>query len=86
MICLSSKIYCCFDQNAEKIKFNSRKLNKKTREETGAGPVEKNRRVLERKNDCTIRRFVDCEQCNNLSVHKNKQSGDCPIFIQKKVF
>ena len=49
MICLSSRIYCCFDQNAEKNKFKSKKLNKKTREETGAGPVVKNRRVLERK-------------------------------------
>ena len=49
MICLCSKTYCCFDQKTEKIKFSSKGLNKRTLEETGAGPPEKYRRVLDEK-------------------------------------
>ena len=41
IIYLCSKIYCCSDQNTEKIKFSSKGLNKRTLEKIGAGPLEK---------------------------------------------
>ena len=40
MICLCSKTYCCFDQSIDKFKFSSKGLNKRTLEESGAGPLE----------------------------------------------
>ena len=49
MICLCSKTYCCFDQITDKIKFISQGLNKRTLEESGAGPLEKYRCVLDEK-------------------------------------
>ena len=33
MLCLSSKTYCCYDQKSNKYKFNSKGLNKRTRED-----------------------------------------------------
>ena len=49
MICLCSKTYCCFGQSTDKIKFSSQGLNKRTLEESGVGPLEKYRCVLDEK-------------------------------------
>ena len=40
MICLCSKLYCCFDQSTDKIKFSSKRLNKRTLQESELGPLE----------------------------------------------
>ena len=47
MICLCSKTYCCYDAKSDKYKFISKGLNKRTLEETGDGPMEKYRRVMD---------------------------------------
>ena len=47
MICLCSKIYCCYDAQSEKYKFSSKSLNKRTLEENEDGPMEKYRRVMD---------------------------------------
>ena len=47
MICLCSKTYCCYDAISDKYKFSSKGLNKRILEETGDGPLEKYRRVME---------------------------------------
>ena len=47
MICLCSKTYCCYDAKSEKNKFSSKGLNKRNLEETGDGPMEKYRRVMD---------------------------------------
>ena len=47
MICLCSKTYCCYDAKSDKYKFSSKGLNKRTLEETGDGPMEKYRRVMD---------------------------------------
>ena len=49
MIRLCSKTYRCFDQSIEQIKFSSKGLNKRPLEESGAGNLEKYRRVLDEK-------------------------------------
>ena len=46
--CLCSKTYCCFDQNTKKTGFSSKGINR-ILEETGVGPLEKHKRVLEKK-------------------------------------
>ena len=47
MICLSSKTYCCYDAKSDKYKFSSKRLNKRTLEETGDGLLDKYQRVME---------------------------------------
>ena len=49
MICSCSQTCCCFDQSIDKINFKFKRLNKRTLEESGSGPQEKYRRVLEEK-------------------------------------
>ena len=46
MVCLCSETYCCFDVTFNKFKISSKGLNKRVLQETGDGPLEKNRRVL----------------------------------------
>ena len=46
VLCLCSKTYCCYDSKSDKIKFNSKGLNKRTLEDTGDGPMSKYRQVL----------------------------------------
>ena len=48
MLCLCSKIYCCYDKETNKHKFSSKGLNKRTLEECGDdGPMPKYCKVLE---------------------------------------
>ena len=47
MLCLCSKTYCCYDKRTNKYKFSSKRLNKRTLEECGDGPMSKYRKVLE---------------------------------------
>ena len=47
MLCLCSKMYCSYDKQANKYKFSSKGLNKKTLEDCGDGPMSKYRKVLE---------------------------------------
>ena len=47
LICLCSKTYCCYVDMSDKYKFSSKGLNKRTLEETGDGPMEKYRRVMD---------------------------------------
>ena len=46
MICLYSKTYCCYDVTSNKLTFSSKGLNKRVLEQSGDGPMEKYRRVL----------------------------------------
>ena len=49
MLCLCSKTYCCYDVTSIKLKFSSKCLNKRVLEQSGDGPLEKYRRVLNEK-------------------------------------
>ena len=46
-ICLCSETYCCYDDRSDMYKFSSKRLNKQTLEETGDGPLEMYRRVMD---------------------------------------
>ena len=46
MLCLCSKTYCCYDVTSKKRKFGSKGLNKRVLEQSGDGPLEKYRRVV----------------------------------------
>ena len=47
MLCLCSKTYCCYDTASNKLKFSSKGLNKRILEQSGDGPLEKYRKVLD---------------------------------------
>ena len=59
MLCLCSKTYCCYDITSNKLKFSSKRLNKRVLEQSGDGPLEKYRRVLNERVNVTSnnRRF-----------------------------
>ena len=47
MLCFCSKIYCCPDVTTNKFKISSEGLKKRVLEQSGDGPLEKYRRVLD---------------------------------------
>ena len=49
MLCLCSKIYCCYDVTSNKLKFSSKCLNKRVLKQSDDGPLEKYCRVLNEK-------------------------------------
>ena len=53
MLCLCSNTYCCYDVTSIKLKFSSKGLNKRVLEQSGDGPPEKYRRVLDEKVNVT---------------------------------
>ena len=53
MLCLCSKTYCCYDVTSIKLKLSSEGLNKCVPEQSGDGPLENYRRVLNEKVNVT---------------------------------
>ena len=53
MLCLCSKTYYCYDVTSNKLKFSSKSLNKRVLEQSGDGPLQKYRRVLNEKVNVT---------------------------------
>ena len=53
MLCLCSKTYCSYDVTSKKPKFSSKGLNKRVLEQSGNGPLESFRRVLNEKLNVT---------------------------------
>ena len=49
MLCLCSKTYCCYDDTSNKYKFSSKGVNKRVLEQSGDGPLEKCRKILNEK-------------------------------------
>ena len=49
IFCVCSKTYCCYDFTSNKLKFSSKGINRRILEESGDGPLEKYRRVLNEK-------------------------------------
>ena len=46
MLCLCSKTYCCHNVTSNKLEFSSKGPNQRVLDESGDGPLEKDRRVL----------------------------------------
>ena len=47
MLCLCSKIFCCYDSKSQKYKFSSKGQNKRALEDSGDSPMAKYRQVLD---------------------------------------
>ena len=85
MICLCSKTYCCYDAKSDKYKFNSKGLNKRTLEETGDGPFEKYRRVMEEiiNSTSTNRGFRTINHC--VATYEQTKKGLSHFYPKLKV-
>ena len=83
MLCLCSKTYCCYDVTSNKLKFSSKGLHKRALEQSGDGPLEKYRRVLNEKVNVTSnnRGF---EQTITLLPPMNKLRKVSYTFIKKE--
>ena len=85
MICLCSKTYCCYDAKSDKYKFGSKGLNKRTLEETGDGPLEKYRRVMEQIINLTStnRGFRTINHC--VATYEQTKKGLSYFYPKRKV-
>ena len=54
MLCLCSQTYCCYDVTSNILNFSGKGLNKRLLEQSGDGPLEKYRRVLNEKVNVTL--------------------------------
>ena len=84
MLCLCSKTYCCYDVTSNKLKVSSKGPNKFVLEQSGDGPLEKYRRVLDEKvNVISTNRRV---RTNNHSVATDEQvKKSLSYFYPKKI-
>ena len=82
MLCLCSKTYCCYDVTSNKLKFSSKGINKRVLEQSGDGPLEKYRRVLNEKINVTTnsRGF----RTNSHSVPTYDQIRKCLSYFYPK--
>ena len=83
MLCLCSKTYCCYDVTSNKLKFSRKCLNKRVLEQSGDGPLEKYRKVLNEKGK-TLRTIEGSERTITLLPPMNKLRKVCPTFIQRE--
>ena len=85
MLYLCSKTYCCYDVTSNEIKFSSKALNKPVLEQSGDGPVEKYRRVLNEKVNVTWNK-EGSEQTITLlpPMNKLRKVSPTPTFLQKE--
>ena len=80
---LCSTIYCCFDQNTEKIKFSRKGLNKRTLEETGARLLEKQDRCLRKK--CKRAIYESWTPSNTTFCPYIRTQRSLSYFYQRKI-
>ena len=85
MICLCSKTYCCYDATSDKNKFSSKGLSKRTLEETGDGPLEKYRRLMEEIINLTStnRGFRTINHC--VATYEQTKRGLSCFYSKRKV-
>ena len=75
MLCLCSKTYCCYDVTSNKLKFSSKGLNKRVLEQSGDGPLEKYRRVLNEKVNVTSNNRAFRTNNHSVATYKQVKKG-----------
>ena len=76
-LCLCNKTYCCYDVTSDKLKMSSKGLNKRVLGQSGYGPLEKYRRVLNEKVNVTS---------NNRGFRTNNHSVATYEQVKKSLF
>ena len=84
MLCLCSKAYCCYDVTSNKLKFSSKGLNERVLEQSGDGPVEKYRRVLNEKVNVTSNNTGFRTNNHSVATYEQVKKG-LSYFYPKKI-
>ena len=84
MLCRCSKTYCCHDVTSSKLKFSSKGLNKRVLEQSGDGPLEKYRRVLNGKVNVTSNNRGFRTNNHSVATYEQVQKG-LSNFYPKRV-
>ena len=85
MLCLCSKTYCCYDSLSNKLKFNSKGLNKQISEDSGDGPMPKCRKVLNKTEivTSTNRGFRTKNHC--VATYEHTKKGLSYFYLKRIV-
>ena len=84
MLCLCSKIYCCYDSNSNKYKFSNKSLNKRTLENCDDGPMAKYRKVLDEFNNVTSTSRGFRTDHHSVATYEQTKKA-CLTFIQREL-
>ena len=85
MLCLCSKIYCYYYVTSNELNFSSKDLNKRVLEQSGDGPLEKYRRVLDEKVNVTSNSRGFRTNNHSVATYEQVKKGLSYIYPQRKV-
>ena len=85
MLCLCSRTYCCYDVTSYKHKFSSKGLNKRVLEQSGDGPLEKYRRVLNKKVYVTSNNRGVRTNNHSVATHEQVRKGLSYVYPNRIV-
>ena len=85
MLCLCSKTYCCYGVTSNKLKFNSKGLNKSEQQQSGDGPLERYRRDLNEKFNATPSKRGFRTNNHSIATYEQYKKG-LFYFYPKRIF
>ena len=85
MLCLCSKTYCCYDVTSKKLKFSIKSLNKRVLEQSGDGPLEKYRRVLDEKVNVTSKNRGFRTNNHSVATYEQVKKGLSYFYPKRRV-
>ena len=85
MLCLCSKLYCCYDRKSNKYKLSKKGLSKRTLEDCGDRPMSKYRKVLPEAVNVTStnRRFRTIQ--HSVATYEQTKKGLFYFYPKRKV-
>ena len=85
VLCLCSKTYCCFDVTSNKLKYSRKGINKLELEQSGDGPLEMYRRVLNEKVNITSNNRGFGTNNHSVATYEQVKKGLSYFCLQKIV-
>ena len=85
MLCLCSKTYCCYDVTSNQLKFSSKGLKKRVVEQSGDGPLEKYRRVLNENVNVTSNNRGFRTNNHSVATHEQGKKGLSYFYPRRRV-
>ena len=83
--CLGSKTYCCYDVTSNKLKFSSKGLNKRVLEQSGDGPLEKYRGVLNENVNVTSNNRGFRTSSRSVATYEQNKKGLSYFYPERNV-
>ena len=85
MLCLCSKTYCCYNVTSKKLKISSKDLTKRVLEQSGDGPLEKYRRILNKKVHVTWNNRGFRTNNNSVATYEQVKKGLSYFYPKRTV-